>query len=79
MTDRLVTAANLEDADAFYAAYVAAHEGLSPATSELLNARLVLILANQVGKRGILEEAVRLARSSLQLGSQRAQPEPGEE
>ena len=79
MTDRLVTTANLEDADAFYAAYVAAHEGLSPAASELLNARLVLILANQVGKRGILEEAVRLARSSLHLGSQRVQPEAGEE
>ena len=79
MTDRLVTTANLEDADAFYAAYVAAHEGLSPATSELLNARLVLILANQVGKRGILEEAVRLARSSLHLRSQPAQPKPGEE
>ena len=79
MTDRLATTANLEDADAFYAAYVAAHEGLSPAASELLNARLVLILANQVGKRGILEEAVRLARSSLHLGSQPAQPKPGEE
>jgi len=79
MTDWLVTTANLEDADAFYAAYVAAHEDLSTAASELLNARLVLILANQVGKRSILEEAVRLARSSLPLGSQHAQREPGEE
>jgi hypothetical protein len=69
MKERLVTSANFEDADAFYAAYVAAHEGLSEAASELLNARLVLILANQVGKHGLLEEAIRLAKSSLPVGS----------
>jgi hypothetical protein len=69
MRDRLVTSPNLEDADAFYAAYVAAHEDLSAATSELLNARLVLILANQIGDRRVLEEAIRLARSSLPVGS----------
>ncbi|MGD9508126.1 MAG: DUF2783 domain-containing protein [Geminicoccaceae bacterium] len=69
MTDRLVTSANLEDADAFYAAYVAAHEGLPAEASELLNARLALILANQVGHRQVLEEAIRLAKSSLPVGS----------
>lgn len=69
MTDRLVTSTNFEDADAFYAAYVAAHEGLSEAASELLNARLVLILANQVGRHHVLEEAIRLARTSLPVGS----------
>lgn len=68
MTDQLVTSPNLDDADAFYAAYVAAHEGLSAAASELLNARLVLVLANQIGKRDVLEEAIRLARSSLPTG-----------
>lgn len=69
MRDRLVTSPNLDDADAFYAAYVAAHEGLSADASELLNARLVLILANQVGDSQVLEEAIRLARSSLPAGS----------
>ncbi|MFO1048973.1 MAG: DUF2783 domain-containing protein [Geminicoccaceae bacterium] len=68
MNSRLVTTPNLEDADAFYAAYVAAHDGLSPAASELLAARLVLILANQVGSRQVLDEALRLARASLSVG-----------
>lgn len=68
MSARLVTTPNLEDADAFYAAYVAAHEGLSPAASELLAARLVLILANQVGSRQVLDEALRLAGASLPAG-----------
>jgi hypothetical protein len=35
--------------DDFYAALMAAHEGLSFKESAALNARLVLLLANQVG------------------------------
>ena len=65
MTAALVTAPNLEDPDGFYAAYVAAHEGLPEAASERLNARLVLILANHVGERAVLEEALRLANVPL--------------
>ncbi|MFK7744422.1 MAG: DUF2783 domain-containing protein [Roseobacter sp.] len=37
------------DADTFYAQLIQAHEGLSEAESHALNARLVLILANEVG------------------------------
>ena len=40
---------NFEDADAFYENLLDAHLGLSREQSEALNARLVLILANQVG------------------------------
>ena len=40
---------NISDPDAFYEAWVAAHEGLSEAASAELDARLVLLLANQVG------------------------------
>lgn len=63
MTAELIATANLDDPDGFYAAYVAAHQGLSDAASELLNARLVLILANQIGDHAVLLEALRLARS----------------
>lgn len=52
---------NFEDADGFYAALLAAHKGLSATESDALNARLVLILANHVGKRTILDEALDLA------------------
>jgi len=48
--------------DAFYDALIAAHDGLTDAQSELLNARLVLLLANHVGDLGVLREAVALAR-----------------
>jgi hypothetical protein len=57
----LVTAPNIADADGFYAELLAAHEGLSEAESQALNARLVLILANHVGDGAALSEALALA------------------
>ena len=42
---------NFEDADKFYEALLDAHAGLTREQSEALNARLVLILANQVGSK----------------------------
>jgi hypothetical protein len=53
---------NIPDPDAFYAALVAAHEGLSEAQSAELNARLVFLLANQVGDQKTLIECVEAAR-----------------
>ena len=40
---------NFEDADLFYESLLDAHQGLSREQSEALNARLVLILANELG------------------------------
>jgi hypothetical protein len=42
-----------------------AHDGLSNSDSRLLNANLILLLANQVGKVEILEEAISVARKSV--------------
>ena len=42
----LIRSPNLRDPDGFYAALVTAHQGLSDEASELLNARLVLILVH---------------------------------
>lgn len=56
--------ANLPDPDGFYADLLAAHDGLSKAESDALNARLLLILANHIGERGLLREAIQLAASS---------------
>lgn len=53
---------NIPDPDGFYAALVAAHEGLTEAQSAELNARLVFLLANQVGDQQTLLECVRAAR-----------------
>jgi Protein of unknown function (DUF2783) len=52
--------------DDFYEALIRAHEGLSEAESHTLNARLVLILANHIGDLTIVQEALTLARRSLE-------------
>lgn len=59
---KLVTAPNIEDHDGFFAELLAAHRGLSDTESHALNAQLVLILANHVGDREVLTEALDLAR-----------------
>jgi hypothetical protein len=59
------TALNLQDADGFYEQLLDAHAGLSPDDSQLLNARLILLLANQVGDAAVLRDCVEAARDSL--------------
>ncbi|RYY92645.1 MAG: DUF2783 domain-containing protein [Comamonadaceae bacterium] len=55
----------LPDPDGFYAALVAAHEGLDDAASALLNARLVMLLANQVGDDAALQACIAAAARPL--------------
>lgn len=57
------TAPNFQDADGFYEQLLDAHSGLTPEQSQLLNARLILILANQVGDAKLLKECVEAART----------------
>ena len=47
--------------DDFYAALMAAHEGLSLEESARLNARLVLLLANEVADIGRLKQVLAAA------------------
>jgi Protein of unknown function (DUF2783) len=56
------TDANIPDPDGFYEAWVAAHEGLSDAESNDLDARLVLLLANQIGDQKVLLQCIAEAR-----------------
>ena len=51
--------------DAFYDSLVRAHRGLTDDQSELLHARLVLLLANHIGDLRVLEEAIALARKGV--------------
>lgn len=62
---RLETNPNIPDPDDFYQALIDAHAGLDDARSAALNARLVLLLANQVGDPDALREAIALAREGL--------------
>jgi hypothetical protein len=53
---------NQADADAFYEQLLDAHQGLDERQSALLDARLILLLANQVGDARVLKECVEAAR-----------------
>lgn len=53
---------HFQDGDAFYEQLLDAHAGLSREEAELFNARLILVLANQIGDARILRECVDAAR-----------------
>lgn len=61
----LILSPNLDNSDDFYAALLAAHEGLDEASTHALNARLILILANHIGNLDVLAEALTAARRSI--------------
>lgn len=60
----LIESENLPDHDGFYAELLATHRGLSEDESHALNARLILILANHIGDREVLSQALDLARQT---------------
>ncbi len=55
---------NIPDPDDFYDELLALHQGLEKAESDALNARLILVLANHIGDRDILREAMQVAKDS---------------
>ena len=72
----LVTAANLREqgktyfwpyspGDDFYEALIDAHRDLSEEQSRMLNCRLILLLANQVGDIALLRAALEEARKGV--------------
>lgn len=62
---KLNSESNIAQPDDFYQALIDAHAGLSDEQSVALNARLVLLLANQIGDLATLREAIAAARLSL--------------
>ena len=60
----LKTTPNIDNPDGFYEELLKLHEGMSEADSHALNARLVLILANHIGARDILTQAMKLAKEA---------------
>ena len=65
MTD-LVTDSRFPDPDRVYRALIEAHRGLSDEMSAALNSRLVLILANHIGDQAVLQQALALAKQSME-------------
>ncbi|MDT8321322.1 MAG: DUF2783 domain-containing protein [Xanthomonadales bacterium] len=69
---KLITDNNFSDPDAFYAALAELHRDRSDAESEVINARLILLLANQVGDQQILREALSIAGRPVKPGASTA-------
>lgn len=56
---------NIQQPDDFYQALIDAHAGLTDEQSAALNARLVLLLANQIGDLNTLRQAIAAARALI--------------
>ncbi|KND54990.1 hypothetical protein BPUN_3280 [Candidatus Paraburkholderia kirkii] len=56
---------NIVDHDAFYERPIDTHNGLSDEASQMLNAKLILLLANHIGDSEVLSEALAMARHGL--------------
>ena len=58
------TEPRITDVDGFYEHLLDAHQGLSRDESEALNARLILLLATQIGDAALLRQCVDAAKPS---------------
>ena len=62
----LMTESRFPDPDHAYRALIEAHRGLSDEQSATLNSSLVVILANHIGDQAVLQEALALAKESME-------------
>lgn len=58
----LINESNLEAPDTFYEALIDTHRELDEAQSQALNAQLILLLANHIGRHDVLMQALAAAR-----------------
>ncbi|HQR09781.1 MAG TPA: DUF2783 domain-containing protein [Casimicrobiaceae bacterium] len=61
----LKTEPNLAAPDDFYEDLLAMHRDLSDAQSSIVNAKLILLLANHIGDAGVLRAAMAAAREDV--------------
>jgi hypothetical protein len=54
---------NIAQPDDFYEALIEAHRGLDAAQSQMVNAKLILLLANHIGDITVLRDALQRARA----------------
>jgi hypothetical protein len=60
----LIREPHIADPDSFYEELIASQHGLSDEQADMALAKLVLILANHIGDRQVLSQALALARSN---------------
>jgi len=59
--DALVRAPNIPDPDGFYEELIESQRLLSDEAAQLMNCKLILLLANHIGDRAVLREALEAA------------------
>jgi hypothetical protein len=62
---KLTLEANLAEPDEFYSMLIETHRDLSDEQSQLLNAKLILLLANHIGDLDVLRQALAIAREGI--------------
>ena len=63
--EKFKTELGIDDPDGFYAKLIDLHEGLSPEESQKVNAKMILMLANHIGDKEVLEEVLDYLRSTI--------------
>lgn len=61
---QLIRTPNIADQDLFYAELINSQRDMSEAQADMAIAKLALILANHIGDREVLSEAITLARDN---------------
>ena len=72
----LNTHPNITGPDDFYQDLIDLHRDLSEEESAKVNAKLILLLANHIGDRSVLSEAMRIATPGINI-LKRPPPNPG--
>ena len=62
LKNKLITTPNITDPDGFYAQLLSLHDGHTKQISDDINAQLILVLANHIGNRDILNQAFELVK-----------------
>ena len=66
MNSKLCVEPNIEQPDDFYEALIGLHRDLNEEQSQLVNAKLILLLANHIGDVEVLHEAMSIARHGIE-------------
>jgi Protein of unknown function (DUF2783) len=56
---------NITQFDDFYEALIETHRDIDAAQSQMVNAKLILLLANHIGDLSVLREAMQRARDGI--------------
>lgn len=61
----LIDSLNIAAPDEFYSELILLHRDLTEAQSRLVDAKLILLLANQIGDMAVLRQAMKAARDGV--------------